>query len=126
MLRRALLPVAVGFLFLLPGTAPAAGPPFLSASPNPVHVGGTLVIKGRQWPVIEFCNRRVRLSLRSDQNEVVIGFKRIRDNGRFRRDFVVNGVGPGRWRVFARLRCESGEDGSANFIRRRVPIRILP
>ncbi len=75
--------------------------------------------------MIEFCSRRVRLSLRSDQNEVVIGFKRIRENGRFRRDFVVNGVGPGRWRVFARLRCESGEDGSANFIRRRVPIRIV-
>jgi hypothetical protein len=125
MLRRALLPLVLGSFFMLPGSAPAAGQPFLSATPNPVAVGDTLVIRGRQWPVIEFCARRVRLSLRSDQNEVVIGFKRIRTNGRFRRDFVVSGVGPGRWRVFARLRCESGEDGSPNFIRRRVPIRVV-
>ena len=123
--RRALLPLVLAAFFLAPASAPAAGPPFLSASPNPVEVGETLVIRGRQWPVIEFCSRRVRLSLRSDQNEVLIGFKRIRGNGRFRRDFVVNGVGSGRWRVFARLRCESGEDGSPNFIRRRVPIRVV-
>jgi hypothetical protein len=124
MLRRA-LPLALGAFFLMPGSASAAGPPFLSASPNPIEVGETLVIRGRQWPVIEFCSRRVRLSLRSDQNEVLIGFKRIRDNGRFRRNFVTAGVGPGRWRVVARLRCESGEDGSPNFVRRRVRIRVV-
>ena len=124
MLRRA-LPLALGAFFLMPGSASAAGPPFLSALPNPVEVGETLVIRGRQWPVIEFCSRRVRLSLRSDQNEVLIGFKRIRDNGRFRRNFVMGGVGPGRWRVVARLRCESGEDGSPNFVRRRVRIRVV-
>ena len=124
MLRRA-LPLALGAFFLMPGSASAAGPPFLSASPNPVEVGETLVIRGRQWPVIEFCSRRVRLSLRSDQNEVLIGFKRIRDNGRFRRNFVMGGVGPGRWRVVARLRCESGEDGSPNVVRRRVRIRVV-
>ena len=63
MLRRALLPLVLGSLFLLPGSASAAGPPFLSASPNPVAAGDTLVIRGRQWPVIEFCRRRVRLRL---------------------------------------------------------------
>jgi hypothetical protein len=35
-------------------------------------------------------------------------------------------VGAGRWRVVARLRCESGQDGSANFITRRAGLRILP
>jgi hypothetical protein len=86
------------------------------------------VIKGRAWPVIDFCRRRVRLSLRTAQNEFVIGFTRIRDSGRFRREWVPNEseIGAGRWRLVARLRCESGEDGSPNFIRRSLRLRIRP
>ena len=34
-------------------------------------------------------------------------------------------IGAGRWRVVARLRCESGEDGSPNFITRKRALRIL-
>jgi hypothetical protein len=105
---------------------PAAPPPLLTARPNPVHVGDTVTIRGREWPVIEFCSRRVRLRLESDQNAVLIGFARIRDNGRFTRRLTPEAgrIGPGRWRVVARLRCESGSDGSPNFITRRVALRI--
>ncbi len=87
-----------------------------------------VTIRGREWPVIEFCTRRVRLRLESDQNAVLIGFVRIRDNGRFTRRWTPeNGeIGPGRWRIVARLRCESGEDGSPNFITRRRALRVLP
>jgi hypothetical protein len=109
-----------------PATA-AAGPPFLKVTPNRIHLGETTTIKGTQWPVIEFCKRRVRLRLESDQNAVLIGFTRIKDNGRFTRRFTPQQgqIGAGRWRVVARLRCESGEDGSANFITRKRKLRIL-
>jgi hypothetical protein len=104
-----------------------AAPPFLKVTPNRIHLGETTTIKGSQWPVIEFCKRRVRLRLESDQNAVLIGFTRIKDNGRFSRNFTPKKgkVGTGQWRVVARLRCESGEDGSANFITRKRKLRIL-
>jgi hypothetical protein len=125
-----ILALAAGLAVALSGSASAMapGPPFLSAQPSPVRLGHTVTIKGRQWPVIEFCTRRVRLRLVSDQNAVLIGFVRVRDNGRFRKLFtpMAGQIGAGRWRVVARLRCESGEDGSANFITRRVKLRILP
>jgi|SRR5215216_6669664 len=108
-------------------SAPAASPPLLSVTPNRVHLDHTVTIKGREWPVIEFCRRRVRLRLESDQNAVLIGFVRIRDNGRFTRHFTPKRgkIGTGPWRIVARLRCESGEDGSPNFIIRRKKLRIL-
>jgi hypothetical protein len=123
----ALLPLAAAALFAAP-TAASAAPPFLKVTPNRIHLGETTTIKGTQWPVIEFCKRRVRLRLESDQNAVVIGFTRINDNGRFSRNFTPKKgkIGAGRWRVVARLRCESGEDGSANFITRKRKLRILP
>ena len=126
----AILVLAAGLSVGVSGSATAmvSGPPFLSAQPSPVHLGDTVTITGRQWPVIEFCTRRVRLRLQSGQNAVPIGFVRVRDNGRFRRLFtpMAGQIGAGRWRVVARLRCESGEDGSANFITRRAGLRILP
>jgi hypothetical protein len=109
-------------------TAPAASPPLLSLSSSTVRLDHSVTIRGRQWPVIEFCKRRVRLRLESDQNAVLIGFTRIRDNGRFTRKFTprTGRIGTGPWRVVARLRCESGEDGSANFITRKRKLRIRP
>ena len=64
--------------------------------------------------MIEFCSRTVRLSLRSDQNAFRIGTVRVRDSGRFRFEWVPRRakVGAGRWRLVARMRCESGKDGS--------------
>jgi len=119
-----LLPLAA--LLAAPAAASAA-PPFLKVTPNRIHLGETTTIKGSQWPVIEFCKRRVRLRLESPQNAVLIGFTRINDNGRFSRNFTPkkNKIGAGRWKIVARLRCESGEDGSPNFITRKRKLRIL-
>ena len=119
-----LLPLAA--LLAAPAAASAA-PPFLKVTPNRIHLGETTTIKGSQWPVTEFCKRRVRLRLESPQNAVLIGFTRINDNGRFSRNFTPkkNKIGAGRWQIVARLRCESGEDGSPNFITRKRKLRIL-
>jgi hypothetical protein len=107
-------------------SAPAAAGPRLSAAPNPVRLGETLTVRGRGWPVIEFCSRRVRLSLRSDQNAFRIGSVRVRASGRFTFRWVPRRgeVGPGRWRLVARMRCESGDDGSPVPVRRSVALRI--
>jgi len=127
MRRLLLIPLAVAGLAVAAPAAPAAGPPFLSVSPRPVHLGEEVTIRGRQWPVIEFCSRRVRLRLESDQNAVLIGFSHINDNGKFTRHFTPKKgkIGAGHWRVVARLRCESGENGSPNFITRKRKLRIL-
>lgn len=128
MRRFAFIPAAAAGLAVAVPAAPAAPPPLLSVSPRPVHLDDAVTIRGREWPVIEFCRRRVRLRLESDQNAVLIGFVRIRDNGRFTRKWTPESgeIGPGRWRIVARLRCESGEDGSPNFITRGRKLRILP
>jgi hypothetical protein len=117
---------AAGILVAVPA-APAVGPPHLSVTPSTVHLGDQVTIKGTQWPVIEFCKRRVRLRLESDQNAVLIGFAHVKDSGRFTRHFTPRKgkIGTGKWRVVARLRCESGQDGSPNFITRRKKLRIV-
>ena len=129
MRKLALIPcaAAAALAFAVPATA-AAGPRFLKVTPNRIHLGATTTIKGTQWPVIEFCKRRIRLRLESDQNAVLIGFTRIKDNGTFTRKFTPKKgkIGAGKWKVVARLRCESGDDGSANFITRKRSLRILP
>ena len=125
---RRLLLIAAALAGLAAPAATAASPPLLSVSPQPVNLDDEVTIRGREWPVIEFCRRRVRLRLESDQNAVLIGFARIRENGRFTRRWTPESgeIGPGRWRIVARLRCESGEDGSPNFVTRRKRLRILP
>jgi hypothetical protein len=121
--RRAL---AVAVVLCLAAAAPAAARQSISASPNPVHFGQTLVVKGKGWPVIEFCSRTVRLSLRSDQNAVRIGAVRVGDRGRFRFHWIPRraNVGTGRWQLVARMRCESGKDGSVVWTRASVALRI--
>ena len=125
---RRLMLIAAALAVLAAPAATAAPPPLLSVSPQTVNLDDEVTIRGREWPVIEFCRRRVRLRLESDQNGVLIGFARIRDNGRFTRRWTPESgeIGPGRWRIVARLRCESGEDGSPNFITRRRALRGLP
>lgn len=126
-MRRIALTLTLAGSMVLAATAasPAAGPT-LGASPNPVRFGQTVTIKGRGWPVIEFCERRVRLSLQSTQNAFGIGRARVRDNGRFTRRWTPDPakVGPGRWTLVARLRCESGKNGSPFFVRRSLALRI--
>jgi hypothetical protein len=125
---RKLIPLVALVATVVPATTAAAAPPILKVTPNRIHLGETTTIRGTQWPVIEFCKRRVRLRLESDQNAVLIGFVRINDNGRFTRRFTprANRIGAGRWRVVARLRCESGNTGEPNFITRKRRLRILP
>lgn len=100
--------------------------PRLSASPNPIGFGRPLTIAGHGWPVIEFCERRVRLSLRSPQNALPIGTARVGLRGGFRRTWTPRRaeVGAGRWRLIARMRCESGRDGSAVPVVRSLTLRI--
>jgi hypothetical protein len=126
-MRRLVLIAPTAAAIAAAAPASAAPPPLLSVTPRTVQLDEELTIRGREWPVIEFCRRRVRLRLESDQNSVLIGFVRIRDNGRFTRRWTpeTGEIGPGPWRIVARLRCESGEDGSPNFIIRRRSIRIL-
>lgn len=123
-MRFASLTMLLVLLALLAASVPAASQPgpSLSVAPNPVNFGQTVVIKGKRWPVIEFCSRTVRLSLRSAQNAVPLGTKRVR----FRFEWVPRRakVGAGRWRVIARMRCESGKDGSVVPVRRSAPLRI--
>jgi hypothetical protein len=110
-------------------TAPAAAAkPRVTANPNPIPFGETQTVNGRGWPVIEFCSRTVRLSLRSDQNAFRIGTDRVTTRGRFRFTWVPRrrDVGRGNWTLVARMRCESGKDGSPNPVRATTRIRIGP
>jgi hypothetical protein len=118
----ALLPLAASLVV----AAPAAAAPRISASPKAVDRDAEQTVKGRGWPVIEFCRRRVRISLRSDQNAVRLGSTRVRPSGRFTFRWTPEdrGVGPGRWRLRARMTCESGDDGSRVFVRRSMNIRV--
>jgi hypothetical protein len=121
--RRALALAVAGSLLC---AAPAAAKQSIAASPNPVEFGETLVVTGKGWPVIEFCSRTVRLSLRSDQNAFRIGAVRVGDRGRFRFHWIPRraNVGTGRWQLVARMRCESGNDGSVVWTRASVALRI--
>ena len=83
-------------------------------------------VRGRNWPVIEFCSRTVRLSVRSAQNSAPIAQRHVTDQGRLRFRWIPDNrnIGPGRWRLVARMRCESGKDGSTIFVRASRRIRI--
>ena len=110
----------------LAAAAPAAAAPRISVAPNPVDREQTQTVRGRGWPVIEFCKRRVRITLRSDQNAVRLGFAAVRSSGRFRFEWSPDAanVGAGEWRLVARLRCESGDDGSPVLVRRSERVRV--
>ena len=76
--------------------------------------------------MIEFCSRRVRISLRTSQNAFRIGAATVDATGRFTFRWVPrrSKVGAGDWLVVARMRCESGKDGSAIYRRAIDLIRI--
>jgi hypothetical protein len=52
----------------------------------------------------------------------------VSDSGRFSFRWVPKNknIGPGRWRLVARMRCESGKDGSTVFVRGTKLIRVRP
>jgi hypothetical protein len=96
----------------------------LTVSPGSVGVGQPITNRGSGWPVIEFCSRNVHLSLRGGQQLFGIGTARTNLNGRFTFPFVTRIVGVGFWRVIARMRCESGKDGSPVIRRASAPLRV--
>jgi hypothetical protein len=111
----------------LAAAAPVAAAPRISVAPRTVEHDEDQAVTGRGWPVIEFCQRRVVVKLKSDQNSVRLGSARVRISGRFRFEWTPDdeNVGAGRWRLVVRMTCESGEDGSPNFVRRRTDIRVV-
>src|SRR3954449_2235771 len=125
-MRKIALASGIAALALATTASQAASGPTISASPNPIGFGQTQTIRGKHWPVIEFCKRRVRLTLKSTQNQFFVGHATINTGGSFVRRWVPkrSKVGAGRWKLVARLRCESGKDGSTRFVKRSVQIRI--
>jgi hypothetical protein len=119
---------AIAVIAALTAAAPAQAqqPQRISASPQRVDRDAIQVVTGRNWPVIEFCSRTIRVSVRSAQNSVPIAQRHIRANGRFRFRWIPDNrkVGAGRWRLVARMRCESGKDGSTFFVRASTAIRV--
>jgi hypothetical protein len=98
----------------------------ITASPKTVKRTDIQTVRGRGWPVIEFCSRTIRVAVRSPQNLVPIAQRRVRTNGRFGFRWIPKNknVGKGRWRLVARMRCESGKDGSTIFVRASTRITI--
>jgi hypothetical protein len=117
--------VTVAVLLTAPAVAAAA--PRITVSPATVDHDAVQTVKGRGWPVIEFCKRTVRIRLVSDQNLVTLGRRRVSDNGRFTFRWTPDdeNVGaPSSWRLVVRMMCESGEDGSPNPVRVSKRIRV--
>jgi hypothetical protein len=125
-MRRRLLVVILTLAAAGALATPALAAQSITVSPTTVRFGHLQTVAGKDWPVIEFCERRVRLSLESDQNAFRIGRARVDENGRFRRRWTPlrSKVGAGRWRLVVRMRCESGQDGSPIIVRRSRAVRI--
>ncbi len=129
---RAATPFTVAVIASLTAAAAAAtaapGDPRITADPATVDSDRIQTVRGRNWPVIEFCSRTIRVSVRSPQNAAPIAQRRVSDSGRFRFRWIPQNknIGPGPWRLVARMRCESGKDGSTVFVRASTPIRIRP
>jgi hypothetical protein len=98
----------------------------ITASPKTVKRTDVQTVRGRGWPVIEFCSRTVRASVRSAQNSVPIAQRHIGDDGRFTFRWIPKNknVGKGSWRLVVRMRCESGKDGSTVFVRASTRITV--
>ena len=116
--------VAAGLVLALTPLADAAQT--ITATPKTVKRTDVQTVRGRGWPVIEFCSRTIRASVRSPQNMVPIAQRHIGDNGRFTFRWVPKNknVGKGSWRLVVRMRCESGKDGSIFFVRASTRITV--
>jgi hypothetical protein len=110
----------------LAAPAGAAAAPRIAATPQTVARNAIQTVHGRGWPVIEFCSRTIRVSVRSAQNAAPIAQRHIRDDGTFTFRWIPKNknIGRGTWTMVARMRCESGRDGSTFFVRatRRITI----
>jgi hypothetical protein len=124
---RRLVPLALLIALAAVSSASAATDPTVGVSPKRVGTDAVQTVRGSHWPVIEFCSRTVRVSVRGAQNAVPIGRVRVRDDGTFRLRYIPRKrtIGPGDWRLVARMRCESGKDGSPVPVRATVSIRVV-
>ena len=109
---------------IAPATAQAAQR--ITATPQSVNRADTQTVRGRGWPVIEFCSRTIRVFVRSAQNSAPVAQRHVRDSGRFTFRWIPQNknIGAGSWRLVARMRCESGKDGSTFFVRASTRITI--
>lgn len=114
----------VAGLAALPASALAAQR--IAASPKTVKRTAIQTVRGSGWPVIEFCSRTIRVSVRSAQNSAPIAQRHIRDTGRFTFRWIPKNknIGRGDWTLVARMRCESGKDGSTHFVKATTQITI--
>jgi len=119
--------VLIAAAALLAAPAGAAAAPRIEITPRVVDADAEQTVRGRGWPVIEFCSRTVRIRLVSDQNLVTLGRVRVSDRGRFTLRWTPDDehVGaPSRWTLVARMMCENGDDGSPNPVRVTTRIRV--
>jgi hypothetical protein len=117
--------VVAGALVAAELSAAATGPR-ITATPQTVKRTDIQTVRGRGWPVIEFCSRTIRARVVSAQNAAPIAQRHIGDDGRFTFRWIPKNknVGKGSWRLVVRMRCESGKDGSIFFVRASTPITI--
>jgi len=122
--RRLAILGALALALAIPASAVAAQR--ISASPKTVSRAAIQTVRGSGWPVIEFCSRTIRVSVRSAQNAAPIAQRHIRDDGRFTFRWIPKNknIGRGDWTLVARMRCESGKDGSTHFVRATTRITI--
>ena len=100
--RTALTAAVVASLTAAAGVATAQSDPRITADPIRVDHDAIQTVRGRQ--------------------------RHVSDTGRFRFRWIPDNknIAPGRWRLVARMRCESGKDGSTIFVRASTLIRIRP
>jgi hypothetical protein len=98
----------------------------ISVAPKTVPLTAVQTVKGRSWPVIEFCSRTVRAYVKSAQNVAPIAQRHIEDNGRFTFRWIPRNknIGRGDWTLVVKMRCESGDDGSTHFVRATTRITV--
>ena len=120
--------IAILGALLMAAAAPAAASAaqHITATPKTVKRTAIQTVRGGGWPVIEFCSRTIRVFVKSPQNVAPIAQRHIGDNGRFTFRWVPKNknIGSGDWTLVAKMRCESGDDGSTRFVRATTPITI--
>jgi hypothetical protein len=123
---RLLTAVVTAGALAVAGAPAAAAAQHITATPKTVKRTAIQTVRGSGWPVIEFCSRTVRVSVRSAQNSAPIAQRHIGDNGRFTFRWIPKNknVGRGDWTMVARMRCESGKDGSTHFLKATTQITI--
>jgi hypothetical protein len=123
-MRRIAILSVLALTIALPASAAAAQ--HITASPKTVKRTAIQTVRGSGWPVIEFCSRTIRVSVKSAQNSAPIAQRHIGADGRFTFRWIPKNknVGRGDWTMVARMRCESGKDGSTRFVRATTSITV--